>query len=140
MDEVPDLVPNNDMVSEVNTEGSNGSADKGSKKTKKGKNASGETKISKKKKNEITDLDALEVKEELIGNGVLANEFEKVAAEVGMDMDGRSSSIHLLHRTIFACKPTLFSPIAYDFSFMIIKQFTMLSFKVRREIDSVYGR
>ncbi|KAF6173576.1 hypothetical protein GIB67_022935 [Kingdonia uniflora] len=86
MDEVPDLVPNIDMVSEVNTEGSNGSDGKGSKKTKKGKKASGETKSSKKKKNEITDLNALEVKEEMIGNG-----FEKVAAEVGMDVDGRSS-------------------------------------------------
>ncbi|KAF6161848.1 hypothetical protein GIB67_012290 [Kingdonia uniflora] len=112
MDEVPDLVPNNDMVSEVDTESSNGSADKGSKKTKKGKKASGETKSSK-KKNETTDSDALEVKEEMIGNGVLANEeslskdgefvfnesvisnlqmqFEKVAAEVGMDVDGGSS-------------------------------------------------
>ncbi|KAF6173877.1 hypothetical protein GIB67_039828 [Kingdonia uniflora] len=77
MDEVPDLVPNNDMVSEVDTECSNGLADKGSKKTKKGKKASGETKSSKKKKNETTDSDALE--------------FEKVAAEVEMDVDGGSS-------------------------------------------------
>ncbi|KAF6172153.1 hypothetical protein GIB67_003845, partial [Kingdonia uniflora] len=77
MDEVPDLVPNNDMVSKVDTEGSNGSADKGSKKTKKSKKASGETKSSKKKKNETTDSDTLE--------------FEKVAAEVGMDVDGGSS-------------------------------------------------
>ncbi|KAF6172109.1 hypothetical protein GIB67_029527 [Kingdonia uniflora] len=74
MDEVPDLVPNNDMVNEVDTKGSNGSADKGSKKIKKGKKTSGETKSSKKKKNETTDSDALEVKEEMIGNGVFANE------------------------------------------------------------------
>ncbi|KAF6154404.1 hypothetical protein GIB67_028296 [Kingdonia uniflora] len=93
--------------------GSNGSADKGFKKTKKGKKASGESKISKMKKNETRDSHALEVKEEMIGNSVLDNEeslskdgefvfnelviynlqmqFEKVAAEVGMDVDGGSS-------------------------------------------------